>query len=51
MDSCYENRCCCDRTIHLLVTIAAGIAVTTLIVANLQKLKRLLPLSTKEGPI
>lgn len=49
MDSCYENRCCGDRTVHLLVTIATGIAVTTLIVANLQKLKRLLVPSTKEG--
>jgi hypothetical protein len=48
MESCSENNRCCQKLIHLLVTIAAGIAATTLIVVNIQKLSRVLRSSTKD---
>lgn len=43
-----NRRCCCDSTVHFLVTVATGIAATIVIVNNYQKLSRLLHLSTKD---
>jgi len=48
MDSCSENNHCCHKVVHLMLTLAAGIAATTLIVANIQKLSRVLHSSKKE---